>query len=1566
MTDSMKFGPEWLRNMSAEPLPATNSSNNGAGGGGSGLGSGAATNSAFATHSNTSTTIGSNSRNLFPEYRYGREEMLSLFDRNCLLPQILPSFKKLFVEKVQYPLALTPSSEDELNSQISIGSNSRPAWLQRSTGGFGTTSRGTGRGGAVDRGRMRGKSIYHPIFQRSTGIYDEGGLSSISMKPERNWSERNGTGDSVAIGPSTGGPIGAGGGIGVDWNGTPNSSPRKEFSSHHRNMENWRRSRNEDGSGDGPGATGSGSVGGSGISGAEVAGWRSSGGGGTSTNNASFASNTHRWGRSTSWRDEELNIDSSAGNIQRSISTIGTISNDRDRVAGGGGAKSTGTGVGGTGASNDNSRQLMSSKGNQSWAGCGSGGPDAEDNLPEWAMENPSELGGTFDASGAFHGDGDKHERGGGVAIGKTVQIRPQADPKEKLMKSSIEGSNDEQYTVSDGEDEANSQDPKTTAESIGSGGGNGTEPISAISNLRIDDSATDSPTESIVHGDISERFKEVADEVEKLIMDDDISVSQNQMRGLNEIEMNMRQHPPIGMQCTAPGTATAQHHQQPIPFSDQLTIQQHHQHHLQQQHLAMLTPTSHMMNANANDLWFYRDPQANVQGPFSAIEMTEWYRAGYFNENLFVRRFSDNRFRPLGELIKLCHGNMPFTNSHLLPSRLDVDNLQLPGIAAPVPVTIPVRPSSEEQHLQLKANVTAAADSLSAAIKGIHIGGGSAGHAIDNTTSHMLTMRFQMLQDQYIQHQEYQILADLSKNECFQRLSAIEREAVVRRKVQMLVLPEYLSSFSGLSNSLAVLNPIAGSQLYDAIAEQAKKDQQLPPVSNLLEANDFIVNAQLMHQQAQAQVQGQNQVPQPPASDPDKLHDLPGGSELDLLNEFNLRMLLRGQSSVGQQQQQPPPAPVPANPSSDFMTESQLMANQNLVMPMWLPSDHTPTQPQPNQQWPGMPNAKVTLWDVAALEEEQTQQQQLIQQQNVQQQCNSVPGPISSIETPNQIQVNNNQAHQDELKAEDSRQVCEDLEQRKDQQSAPESELSANQCSKQLLLPSQASKQQQPQQPILKVTEEDRRREQVEEKRRLKEERKRLQIEEEKRRALQVEEERSREIQEERERQQQIQAQRRKALLGNSAPVASPISGVGTGTSTKQQVSSKPGIGSDRERAPASSIAPWSLQAPNANNAAPGLAEIQKAERRERRADQQRQQEQLDKQMRATAAAVAEANDALLKWQSAPVQAPVMSLAEIQAEEAKRLATELLEQQRRRELEQQQSTLSANAGVAGGLSNIWGHSSKAWSGTASGSSLTASTSMSFWDESKHSAPVVASGTGPATVAAVLAAGLQPVNKSQSKSVTAVLPASRNLRKSQTLPSMQNVNLVGKAGKTAMGHAQEKTKVAQSKPGAKIATIGTEESKEKKPSTKGNQQGNDLESEFTGWCTKSLENMSAKVDVPTFVAFLQDLEAPYEVKDYVRIYLGEGKESADFAKQFLERRSKYKNLQRAQYAHNDDMCKPAPAITPSSNDNTDNKNKQKKIKKNKMTKMDARILGFSVTAAEGRINVGVRDFVDAP
>ncbi|XP_015044406.1 GIGYF family protein CG11148 [Drosophila pseudoobscura] len=1587
MTDSMKFGPEWLRNMSAEPS-GSSSSNNGGG-----------TNSSLATHSLSNNTTAASSRNMFPEYRYGREEMLSLFDRHCLLPQILPSFKKLFVDKVQYPLALTPSTEEDNNQ---TGSSSRPAWLQRSTGGFGTAPRGTGRGGTVDRGRMRGKSVYHPIYQRPGGLYDEG-LSAMSIKTERNWNERNGTGDSVAVSTSLGN---AGG---LDWNGTPSSSPRKEFSSHHRNMENWRRSRNEDGSGDGPITSNN-------LSGSDVAGWRSSGGGGST--NTSFVANTHRWGRSTSWRDEDSNLDGLAS-IQRSISTVGTVDIDRER----GGSIKTGAGLAAA------SVRQPGAKNSQLWSGSNIGGGDTEDNLPEWAMENPSELGGTFDSSGAFHGDAD---------LQKAKAAAGEKDSNDAVNSAASNSGNNLSQTGSRNHTDGDIDGDKDFEGKIE------THPMK-FSDLNESCQSPKDPTASIgeaVHGDISDRIKEVADEVEKLIMDDDNRVTHNHrepqidsgrfastMPGLAEIEMSIKsntvgdaallqqQHPhpphhaiPIAVPISVPNSSIAHpSHQHPsLPFPDQLAMQHHHQLH-HQHHLTML-PTSQMMNSNPNELWFYRDPQSNVQGPFSAMEMTEWYRAGYFNENLFVRRFSDSRFRPLGELIKLCHGNMPFSHSHLLPSPMDLDNLPIGQMPAALPVPLPLTPrkpssaalslSLGEQQLQqqlqreeLKANVTAAADSLSAAIKG-NLGG----NGLD-ATSHMLTMRFQMLQDQYLQHQEYQIVNELSKNECFQRLSAVDRESVVRRKVQLLVLPEYLSSLSGLSNSLAVLNPAAGSQLYHVIAEQGKKDQQQlfanstdqqRPLGNLLEANNFIHNAKLMHQQAQ-QVQAVSQRPADQvalpgsAAEPNKLDDI-HVSDLDMLNEYNLRMLLRGQPTVGHPQ---PPIQTPGsdNPTGgDFMTESRMLAAQNLMIPMWLPAQQQAPNPNQNPQWSGMANAKVTLWDVATLEEEQSQQQQqlLAQQQQQKFMAGAVqaPGagaaaalvtpPVDNLGACSQATDNQDNHLKESLSPKPTQTAIADVEPLKDQHpSQPQAHVKPT--NKQNL----AARPPQQSAPTKFINEEERRRELAEEKRRLKEERKR---QEEKRRALQVEEEKTRQSQEEKERQLQIQGQRRKALLGSAqAPVQGTATGIAASAVSTKHVVAKPGDLQASTRSAATSIAPWSLRSPKANSAAPGLAEIQKAERRERRADQQRQQEQLDKQMRASAAAAAEANDALLKWQAAPAPAPVMSLADIQAEEAKRLANELMEQQRRREVEQQQAAIASNVGGTCGLSNIWGTANKAWNASTS-SSLSLSTGTRLWDD--PSSPSVnqiilqpsasASGAGPITAAAVLVAGLHLAEKhsihAQPKSTT-VLESPRNLRKSQTLPSMQNVT---KTTKAVGGQLQEKNKTSQVRPNPKAApTAAEEKDKDRKSIGKGSidqasNKVNEYENEFTSWCMRSLDNMTAKVDVPTFVAFLQDLEAPYEVKDYVRIYLGDGKESSDFAKQFLERRSKYKSLQRAQNAHNDDMCKPAPAITPSGNDNTESKNKQKKVKKNKMTKLDARILGFSVTAAEGRINVGVRDYVDGP
>ncbi|XP_069655797.1 GRB10-interacting GYF protein 1 isoform X2 [Haliaeetus albicilla] len=57
---------------------------------------------------------------------------------------------------------------------------------------------------------------------------------------------------------------------------------------------------------------------------------------------------------------------------------------------------------------------------------------------------------------------------------------------------------------------------------------------------------------------------------------------------------------------------------------------------------------------------WFYKDPQGEIQGPFSPQEMGEWFQAGYFPMALLVKRGCDEVFQPLGDVIKMW-GRVPF-----------------------------------------------------------------------------------------------------------------------------------------------------------------------------------------------------------------------------------------------------------------------------------------------------------------------------------------------------------------------------------------------------------------------------------------------------------------------------------------------------------------------------------------------------------------------------------------------------------------------------------------------------------------------------------------------------------------------------------------------------------------------------------------------------------------------------------------------------------------------------------------------------------------------------------------
>jgi PERQ amino acid-rich with GYF domain-containing protein len=208
MTESIKFGPEWLRNSVANvsSYSGPNSSS-----------------SAPATDSNTLIA-----RPVLSDHRYGREEMLSLCDKSTRLPEVLTRFRRLFVHDWQTPLALQPNTDDER----SLGASTTwgPSHIRPLIPGSGMGRGGAGiiRGGSIERGRGRGRGLYHGSagYTRSTSMYDEEGRRNL-------WLDRNGTET-------------------TEWSGAGSTvSPRKEYSRGTSGMENWRKGTRDESGGAG-------------------------------------------------------------------------------------------------------------------------------------------------------------------------------------------------------------------------------------------------------------------------------------------------------------------------------------------------------------------------------------------------------------------------------------------------------------------------------------------------------------------------------------------------------------------------------------------------------------------------------------------------------------------------------------------------------------------------------------------------------------------------------------------------------------------------------------------------------------------------------------------------------------------------------------------------------------------------------------------------------------------------------------------------------------------------------------------------------------------------------------------------------------------------------------------------------------------------------------------------------------------------------------------------------------------------------------------------------------------
>lgn len=50
---------------------------------------------------------------------------------------------------------------------------------------------------------------------------------------------------------------------------------------------------------------------------------------------------------------------------------------------------------------------------------------------------------------------------------------------------------------------------------------------------------------------------------------------------------------------------------------------------------------------------WVYLDPKGQVQGPFTGLEMNDWYKAQFFSANLAVKKLEDTEFEALGMIIR-------------------------------------------------------------------------------------------------------------------------------------------------------------------------------------------------------------------------------------------------------------------------------------------------------------------------------------------------------------------------------------------------------------------------------------------------------------------------------------------------------------------------------------------------------------------------------------------------------------------------------------------------------------------------------------------------------------------------------------------------------------------------------------------------------------------------------------------------------------------------------------------------------------------------------------------------
>jgi PERQ amino acid-rich with GYF domain-containing protein len=94
---------------------------------------------------------------------------------------------------------------------------------------------------------------------------------------------------------------------------------------------------------------------------------------------------------------------------------------------------------------------------------------------------------------------------------------------------------------------------------------------------------------------------------------------------------------------------------------------------------------------------WQYKDHHGTTQGPFSGLEMHDWYKAGYFSPELLIKKLEDPDFEPLAQLIrKIGNSREPFLVPQVgiphdpPPQRIFAGPSNAGGVQPPFPNSFP------------------------------------------------------------------------------------------------------------------------------------------------------------------------------------------------------------------------------------------------------------------------------------------------------------------------------------------------------------------------------------------------------------------------------------------------------------------------------------------------------------------------------------------------------------------------------------------------------------------------------------------------------------------------------------------------------------------------------------------------------------------------------------------------------------------------------------------------------------------------------------------------------------